>query len=282
MPTMKTYTIASCAAWWCAALIGAATLGGCAGDGGLAIGGAGAPHDTLTQVSTIDALLAGQYDGHISCGEMLRHGGFGLGTFDALDGEMVVLGGHVYQVRSDGHVYTPGPDTPTPFATVCRFRADDRLVVEAGTTWEALQQQIDARLGNVNYFYAVKLTGRFKVMKTRAVPAQAKPYPELADAAKGQSVFDMTEVSGTLVGFRCPPYVTGMNVPGYHVHFLTDDRRAGGHVLDLELANTAVCEIDRLDRYEVLLPSDPEALRQLDLSKDRGKELNDVERGGGK
>jgi len=247
------------------------------------LGGCGAAQrDTLVQVSTIDALLAGQYDGQITCGQVLRKGGFGLGTFDALEGEMVVLDGRVYQIKADGKVYTPGPDTPTPFATVCRFEADTRFTLPVGTTWDQMQAELDTRLGNVNYFYAVKVTGRFATMKTRSVPAQRKPYPELAEVAKGQSVFDFTDTRGTLVGFRCPPYVKGLNVPGYHVHYLTHDRKAGGHVLDLTFAEPTVVEIDRCDRFELLLPPNAEALRDLDLSKDRGKALHEVERGGKK
>ena len=85
-------------------------------------------------------------------------------------------------------------------------------------------------------FYAVMIQGEFSYVKTRSVPAQEKPYPPLAEVTKNQPTFEFTDVTGTMVGFRCPPYVTGINVPGYHLHFLTDDRTAGGHLLEFTVA----------------------------------------------
>ena len=54
------------------------------------------------QTSTMGALLDGVYDGDVTIAELLRHGDFGLGTFNHLDGEMLVLDGVCYQLRGDG------------------------------------------------------------------------------------------------------------------------------------------------------------------------------------
>lgn len=48
---------------------------------------------------------------------------------------------------------------------------------------------------------------------------------------RNQPTFDLHEVRGSLVGFRFPVKTQGINVAGYHFHFITDDRSAGGHVL---------------------------------------------------
>src|SRR5512137_1292807 len=64
--------------------------------------------EVLYQVSTIDALMQGVFDGVEPVAELKKHGDFGIGTFDALDGEMIVLDGIVYQAKADGHIYTAG------------------------------------------------------------------------------------------------------------------------------------------------------------------------------
>lgn len=34
-----------------------------------------------------------------------------------------------------------------------------------------------------------------------------------------------------MLGFRFPTYMEGLEVAGYHLHFISDDRSRGGHVL---------------------------------------------------
>src|SRR5207249_10961718 len=80
-----------------------------------------ARRDTLVQYSTINALLTGVYDGDMTFGELRRHGDFGLGTFNALDGEMIALDGRYYQITADGAVKPVRDDVRTPFAVVTHF-----------------------------------------------------------------------------------------------------------------------------------------------------------------
>ena len=233
--------------------------------------------DTVFQASTIDALLAGVYDGSVSCRRLLKHGDFGIGTFDHLDGEMVLLDGNMYQIKSDGKVYRPDPSVKTPFATTCHFAADKVIPVQTGSNYEAIESLINEYAPNQNLFCAIKIMGQFKTMKTRSVPAQTKPYPPLKKVTANQPEFDMVNVSGTIVGFRCPAYVKGINVPGYHLHFISDDRDQGGHVLSFE-AVAGQCELDILNQYFLVLPSDAKEFGETDLSKDRSKELKAVEK----
>jgi acetolactate decarboxylase len=237
---------------------------------------AGPQRDTAFQTSTIDALLAGVYDGELTGAELLKHGDFGIGTFDGLDGEMIVLDGTIFQVRADGKVYRPELSVKTPFATVCRFSPDRALSVPAGTDFKALEALLDRRAPNRNLFYAIRLTGRFRFVRTRSVPGQQKPYPPLVEVTRNQPEFEMHDVSGTVVGFRCPAYVKGINVPGYHLHFLDDARTKGGHILKIEIEE-AFCEVDMLDRYALKLPVNTTAFADTDLSRDRSAELTDVE-----
>lgn len=222
-------------------------------------------------------LLAGVYDGHLSCKQLVKHGDFGIGTFDRLDGEMVVLDGEVFQVKADGKVYRPAPSETTPFASVCPFDPDRSFSVDSETDFNGLKALLDQQFSNQNLFYAVKLTGTFSAMKTRSVPAQQKPYPPLSEVTKSQPEFEMGEVSGTIVGFRCPPYVEGINVTGYHLHFLSDNQTQGGHILSFTLKE-GTCEVDELNLYELELPTDAEMFAETDLSQDRSAELQQVEK----
>lgn len=233
--------------------------------------------DVVYQTSTIDALLAGVYDGQMSCKQLLRHGDFGIGTFDGLDGEMLVLDGNVYQVKADGRVYQPDASVNTPFATVCRFDPDQRFPIERGVDFEKIEHVIDQHAFNRNIFYAVRIDGRFRKVRTRSVPRQNKPYPPLSEVTQSQPEFEASNISGSIVGFRCPSYVKGVNVPGYHLHFISTDRSMGGHILSFEIDH-AECEIDALNQYYLSLPEGDDAFSTTDLSRDRSEELEKVER----
>ncbi|MFZ5563147.1 MAG: acetolactate decarboxylase [Thermodesulfobacteriota bacterium] len=236
-----------------------------------------APKNTVTQVSTIDALLTGAYDGSMTCGELTKHGDLGIGTFDRLDGEMVLADGAVYQVRADGKVYAPDRSLTTPFAAVCRFSPDRAVAFEPNAGFEQVKAAVDRAAPNANLFCAIDITGTFTRMHTRSVPAQSKPYPPLAQVTAHQPEFVMENVSGRIVGFRCPAYVKGINVPGYHLHFISDDHTQGGHILDFEMAGGAGA-VDVCDRFLLILPGDDTLFGGADLSVDRGKELEAVEK----
>ncbi len=192
-------------------------------------------HHTLFQTSTIDALLEGKYDGDVSFAELADRGDFGLGTFDALDGEMIALDGDFYGVRADGRAYPIGGRERTPFAVVTFFEPNLSLTLDTPMNLETLCSRLDHLVGGDASCYAVRLDGTFDHVKTRSVPRQNKPYPSLAEVVKHQPVFELREVSGSLIGFRFPLHAQGLNVAGYHFHFITSDRSAGGHVLEIGL-----------------------------------------------
>lgn len=231
--------------------------------------------DTLMQVSTIDALLAGLYDGELPVGELMRHGDLGIGTFHALDGEMIVLDGQCYQAKADGTVRVAQAAETTPFATVTFFDKDRTLGL-SGLGLADLQKELDAQLPTENYFYAFLMEGTFKKVRVRSVPAQAKPYLPLAEVTKAQTVFEFENVRGVVVGFRSPPFVKGINVPGYHLHFLSEDRKSGGHVLDLTV-DQVTAAIDDTPDFFMQLPRS-QGFGKADLTQDREAELNKVEK----
>jgi acetolactate decarboxylase len=179
--------------------------------------------------------MMGRYDGVMPIPGLLRHGDFGLGTLDHLDGELIVLDGRAYQARGDGVVVEAGPDRSTPFAIVTPFEPDGSLACPRVGNLADLDARLDDALGPKNNFLAVRVDGRFAAITLRSVHRQERPYRPLGEVVKGQSVWTHTEMSGTLVGVRSPAWVGGLNVPGYHWHFLSDDRTVGGHVFDCQV-----------------------------------------------
>ncbi|WP_342304795.1 acetolactate decarboxylase [Methanolobus sp. ZRKC5] len=231
--------------------------------------------DIIYQFSIIDALLEGVYDGEISCGELKSKGDFGLGTFDNLDGEMLELDGIIYQVKADGQIYEVEDSVTSPFAAVTFFETDIENIIDEQMNSQQLAEHITALLPSQNVMYAVKITGKFDYMKTRSVAGQEKPYPRLVEVTKDQSVFEFNDTEGTIVGYWMPEYVDGINVPGYHLHFITQDRTGGGHILDYTISSGTV-EIDSTDNFYLELPTNNNYLSK-GLSQDIEGELEEAE-----
>lgn len=230
----------------------------------------------IVQISTIDALMQGVYDGTISLSKLSGFGDFGIGTFNALEGEMVFLDGKFYQVKADGKIYKPEKSVLSPFATVTYFDPEIKYEVSA-MSYPGLKTAIDSLMLSSNLFYAIKLHGTFNRVKTRSVPMQQKPYPPLVEVTASQPEFETETVTGTLSGFYCPPFVTGINVPGYHLHFLSDGQDFGGHVLEFELSNGELF-LDQINNFKLILPEDGGFL-ETDLTNDLTGDLEDVEGG---
>ncbi|MDP8218384.1 MAG: acetolactate decarboxylase, partial [Candidatus Theseobacter exili] len=182
---------------------------------------------SLYQYSTSHALLEGVYYGDLTCGELVKKGNLGLGTFNALDGELICMNGTVYQVKSDGTVSIPKKNEKIPFAAVTFFNPEKVYKMNLKMDYNALKEAIDSKIVNKNSFTALWVQGSFSYVKTRAPVKQQKPYPRLADALKNQQFFEFHNVKGTLVGFRLPEYIKGINVPDFHLHFLTEDKLGG-------------------------------------------------------
>jgi acetolactate decarboxylase len=187
-------------------------------------------HSTLYQVSTSSALVEGVYQGAITVATLREHGDLGLGTFDQLDGEMIVIDGRFYQVRSDGSVRECADDALTPFAVITHFRPDSETLLRECRDLEGLCAHFDSLRASDNLFFALRVDGRFETIQTRAMCKTEEGVP-LVQAAAHQPEFEFHDIAGTLVGFWSPTYAKTLNVPGYHLHFVSADRQHGGHVL---------------------------------------------------
>ena len=206
------------------------------------------------QASTIGALLDGAYEGDVSVAELAEHGDHGLGTFNGLDGELIALDGEFFRADHAGDV-TPIPGGAlTPFAAVAWFSPEDRFPLPAGSGFAELSAAIESRVPDSDASLAVRVDGRFALVRARSVPRQNPPYRPLTEVVAGQTVFELEEVTGTLVGFRFPDQSAGIEAGGYHLHFVTDDRRRGGHVLEFRAAAELSAAVDSEAELRVELP----------------------------
>jgi acetolactate decarboxylase len=208
--------------------------------------------DTLYQVSPFNVFSAGNFEGNTTYAELARHGDFGIGTVNGLDGEMFALNGKFYQIPTDGAPREIGPSEMTPYATVTFFNIDRTFHIANVFNFSELTADIDSMLPDHSAIYAIKVIGHFDFAKTRSVPLQTKPFPTLNEAVKNQTVFNLDGVDGTAVGFFFPESMNGIDFVGYHLHFLADDRAAGGHLLDCTIGNATV-EIDQTNDFHLLI-----------------------------
>ncbi len=234
----------------------------------------GVEHATLFQVSTSTALVEGIYKGAVSIGQLREHGDFGLGTFEGLDGEMVAFDGHFYQVRSNGAVRLADDSDLSPFATVTHFKPQHSIDLAECPELCSLLARLDSLRESGNVFYAIRVDGSFPFMHTRAMCKSEEGTP-LVVAAAHQPEFRMSDVAGTLVGFWSPDYVKTLEVPGYHLHFITDDRTAGGHLMECSGRNLRV-QIEQVSELRVALPENEEFLK-ADLTRDPAADLDQAE-----
>lgn len=222
--------------------------------------------------------LAGAYEGQFNFGSLRQRGDFGIGTFDGLDGEMIGFDNKFYRIRTDGLVYPVDDAVKASFAAVKFFRPDKKVFLADEIDFAKLQPYLDGLLPTPNIIYAIRIEGNFSYVKTRSVPKQDKPYLPLAEIVKKQALFEFREVKGVLIGFRFPAYFDGVNVPGYHFHFITNDRKSGGHVLDCRLSNAAI-QIDDSFDFSIKLADNADFFK-MDLTKDKTAELQMVEKNG--
>jgi len=214
---------------------------------------------TLYQVSTATALVEGIYQGAVQIAALREHGDLGLGTFESLDGEMVVVDGHFFQVRSDGSVREVQDNVLSPFAAVTAFSPDQSITLENCPDLSYLTSQFDALRQSDNFFYALRVDGTFDYIHARAMRRTKEGIP-LVQAAAVQPEFEFHNISGTLVGFWTPEYAKSLNVPGYHLHFVSAERTQGGHVLQCRGKNLRL-QIQREGDYHIVLPETEDFLK---------------------
>jgi len=210
--------------------------------------------NSIHQYSTLSALLEGVYDGEMTVGELKQQGNFGIGTFNALDGELILFEGHCYKATSDSRILTMADSVKTPFAAICNFHADTTIRVSHPTKIKSLENYLDSALSKPNLIYAYQITGKFDSVVIRSVPKQEKPYKRLIEAYKKQGVFTFVDQQGTLIGYKFPKYLKEVNMDDFHFHFLSSDKTKGGHLLNCTLKSGEV-SVAYIRNYTLQLPN---------------------------
>ena len=223
----------------------------------------------------IVALVEGFYVENTTLAVIKEHGDFGLGTFNYLDGEMVILDGNVYQIRSDGDVYSVKDDEQSPFACVTFFSPDTFDDIEENQTPKRFHDLLNALIPSENMLYAIRIDGAFSHVRARAVP-RSENYKPLVEATANQPVFDFSDVQGCLAGFYTPRFMESLNAPGYHMHFLTEDRRHGGHLIECALRKARI-GMQHVPKLDLGLPITLDFLT-ADLTRDISKDLDKAEK----
>jgi len=235
------------------------------------------PH-RLFQASTIGALLDGAYEGDVSFGELAEHGDLGLGTLNHLDGEMIAIDGRFFRADVEGCITEIAPDQLTPFAVMVWFSPTINVEFDEPQDLERLLSALDECIPPEIESCAVRIDGEFARVRARSVPRQEPPYRRLAEVVADQKVFELTDITGSVVGVRFPDYAEGVEVSGWHLHFVDDPRQRGGHVLDCELRRGSAA-IDPSDSLRIELPPGVE-LEGSDLAESTRAALRHAERDG--
>ena len=238
----------------------------------------GTRSDKLFQVALLQSLMQGEYDGVITVGDLKTYGDTGIGTFQSVNGELIALDGKIYQAIWDGSVKIAPDDETVPFANVTFFDADVKQEHVQAASIEELKQILDkiAASQGINQFYMAKVTGTMPSIVVRSELAQKEPYKHLDEALKtDQREFSYKDIKGTVVALYCPSYMGGLNTPGWHLHFVSDDGTKGGHVLNVSVNNGTV-ELDVISEFAMVIPNRA-SFNDKNLAEDMKEAIEQVE-----
>ncbi|MBQ7160059.1 MAG: acetolactate decarboxylase [Treponema sp.] len=214
----------------------------------------------MYQVSTLQALLLGYSRAVIPVSELLNHGDIGLGTFTDVDGEMIVLDGSCYRAMENGDVVVAEPERGVPFSTVCTM--DDSTPIEFDFTDNidnlkiALNNIIDSHFG-LNSMHMARIDGEFELVDARSESGYESVHVDLKTIlGKTQKAFKFEKIKGTLVCVYFPDYMDGINASGWHLHFISEDKKHGGHVFNV-IMKSGAGRISKINSIELKLPDEP-------------------------
>jgi len=233
----------------------------------------------IYQVSTLQALALGYSRAVITAEELIKEGDTGLGTFEDVNGEMIVMDGHCYRADENGSVTEVARNTGVPFAAVANFYGEQQFPLEnmpnIDSIREELTRKIEEKFG-LNSMHIVRIEGHFEKVDARSESPYRAHHVTLKEVlSQNQKAFLFENISGTLVGVYFPDYMDGINMPGWHLHFLSDDRTKGGHVFDVSIRD-GIAKVDKISRMIIEIPKEP-AFDTYSLKQDLQKEIKSIE-----
>lgn len=237
----------------------------------------------MYQISTLNALALGYTRKVVSIADLLAHGDTGLGTFENLDGEMIVLDGHCYRAGDDGSVTEPSTNRGVPFASVAFLKGSLKFDLGAVPNVERLKDLLNLKIEEgfgLNSMHIVRIDGSFEKVDARSENGLRSQHVELKELlSMNQKAFTFEHVKGSLVCLYYPDYMEGINAAGWHFHFVSDDKTKGGHVFDLSM-EFGHATLDKISQLEMQLPTEA-AFDTYSLTKASQKDIKQVEQGKG-
>lgn len=234
--------------------------------------------ETNNQVALLQSLTLGYFDGTITAAELKTLGNIGIGTFEGLNGELIMLDGVIYRANQNLEVNVVDDKIKIPFSNVTFFNKDFAVKLKDiadKNSLETLLNKFVQKHGS-NSFYFIKIPATFNSILVRSEAGQKKPYPTLVESLQAtQQEKTFEDINGTVVGLYCPAYMGGLNTPGWHFHFVSEDKNFGGHVLDLNI-KTGKAEFDKTDNFNMILPKKKD-FHTLDLAQDLSADIHSAE-----
>lgn len=235
--------------------------------------------ETLNQVSILQSLSQGDFLGSTSIADLRKLGDTGIGTFNGLEGELIMLEGVVYQARADGLTVIATDAMTVPFADVTFMDSDIIFELEGPLSMEQLKEALDAEVNsyNPNLFYMATIDCALDYVRVRsAIPRWTGEGTLAQHMSTAQVAFDACGVAGTIVALYCPQFMASLNLPGWHLHFISEDRSLGGHILDLQM-RSGFATLDQTRGFNMILPDNDSSFAVMDLTVDQSKDLEKVE-----
>lgn len=237
----------------------------------------------IYQVSTLQALALGYSRSVVTVNEFMEHGDTGLGTFENVDGEMIVLDGICYQAKPDGSIIQAEDSAGVPFAVTGFVKDGRKFNIAEKKSLDDLKLELTLRIEEdfgLNSIHIARIDGWFNVIHARAGAPYRSHHVSLKDIlSKTQKDFSFEKLYGTLVCVYYPDYMDGINASGWHMHFLSEDRKLGGHVFEASMTS-GECLLQKMDRIEIQLPREA-AFDTYSLKEASQKEIEEVEQGNG-
>ncbi len=217
---------------------------------------------TLFQASTWNTLEAGSFDGAVSVRELLCCADTGVGIGTALDGVITFENGAAYKTAPDGKVTVMRPEDGVAFAAAMVFDENaPEIALNGIDDLTSLKQMLAPFVqGNPNLFYMIKAGGVFKSVHTQSWNSCRKPYPVLSEAAKSWNEFRFENTRGNVIAVWCPRYVGGILHAGL-AFSLSEQRQNAGRACPRPIGGAAASEINRIGRFDLLLPQTTEFAR---------------------
>lgn len=232
----------------------------------------------LWQYGITSAMAGGIYEGELTVEELLAHGDFGIGAPNYLNGELTVIDGRAWHTEAGKETKEAAATQKLSHAFALHFSPDFEFTLEGVTNEATLEQRIGAQLSNRNGMYAFRIRGEFDDIKTRAFPpVPADCHTPTAELMGREYKFHYPRTKGFIVATRIPAWLDGVNIPGYHFHFISDDHKQGGHVLSF-LARELKVEVCIIDEICVRV-QDSEEFQKFNFEKVSSEDIQRLEAG---